>query len=121
MKKTIIVTDKELKNLIKEALDSLYNNDTHEFTFSDTKEIKPGLHQQQIFYMGEFVGFLHTRERNPLAPLEEYYHIPDVNYGIDNNGFIDFKIFKDDDNGALEYTRRNFDKIVELINKGNWD
>lgn len=123
MSKTIRLTESKLNEMITSIMEEIMNNatDGSEFTFSDSKEMKPGLHQQRVFYMNELVGFLSTRERNPLAPLEEYYHIPDVDYGIDNNGFIDFKIFKDDDEAALAYTKENFEQIVYLIKNGDWD
>lgn len=123
MGKVVKLTESKLNEMIKSIMEEILNNNTEnsEFTFSDSKEMKPGLHQQRVFYNGEFVGFLSTRERNPLAPIEEYYHIPDVDYGIDNNGFIDFKIFKDDDEAALAYTKENFEQIVYLIKNGDWD
>lgn len=126
MTKVIRLTESNLNEIICSVVKEMLNNnddsyEDNEFTFSDTKEIGPGKHQQQVFYNGEFVGFLSTRERNPLAPIEEYYHIPDVDYGIDNNGFIDFKIFKDKEEEALSYTRENFNKIVYLIKNGDWD
>lgn len=123
MPKTIRLSESKLNEMITSIMEEIMNNatDGSEFTFSDSKEMKPGLHQQRVFYMNELVGFLSTRERNPLAPLEEYYHIPDVDYGIDNNGFIDFKIFKDDDEAALAYTKENFEQIVYLIKNGDWD
>lgn len=123
MGKVVTLTESKLNEMINSIMEEILNNNTEnsEFTFSDSKEMKPGLHQQRVFYMNELVGFLSTRERNPLAPLEEYYHIPDVDYGIDNNGFIDFKIFKDDDEAALAYTKENFKQIVYLIKNGDWD
>lgn len=123
MGKVVTLTENKLNEMINSIMEEVLNNNTEnsEFTFSDSKEMKPGLHQQRVFYMNELVGFLSTRERNPLAPLEEYYHIPDVDYGIDNNGFIDFKIFKDDDEAALAYTKENFEQIVYLIKNGDWD
>ena len=123
MGKVVKLTESKLNEIVTSVINEMFseNINSDEFTFSDSKDMKPGLHQQQVFYNGEFVGFLNTRERNPLAPLEEYYHIPDVDYGIDNNGFIDFKIFKDKEEEALSYTRENFDKIVYLIKNGDWD
>lgn len=123
MGKVVTLTESKLNEMINSIMEEILNNNTEnsEFTFGDTKEVRPGVHQQRVFYMNEFVGYLSTREKNPLAPLEEYYHIPDVNKGIDGQGFIDFKIFKDNDEAALAYTKENFKQIVYLIKNGNWD
>lgn len=123
MGKVVTLTESKLNEMINSIMEEILNNNTEnsEFTFSDSKEMKPGLHQQRVFYNGELVGFLSTREKNPLAPLEEYYHIPDVNKGIDDQGFIDFKVFKDNDEAALAYTKENFEQIVYLIKNGDWD
>lgn len=123
MGKVIKLTEGKLNEMVTSIINEMFgeNINSEEFTFGDSKEMKPGIHQQQIFYNNELVGFLNTREKNPLAPLEEYYHIPDVNKGIDDQGFIDFKIFKDNDEAALAYTKENFEQIVYLIKNGNWD
>jgi len=123
MGKVIKLTEGKLNEMVTSVINEMFgeNINSEEFTFGDSKEMKPGIHQQQIFYNNELVGFLNTREKNPLAPLEEYYHIPDVDAGIDEQGFIDFKIFKDDDESALAYTKANFDQIVYLIKNADWD
>lgn len=123
MGKVIKLSESKLNEMINSLMEEILNNNAEnsEFAFSDTKELRPGLHQQRVFYMNELVGFLDTREKNPLAPIEEYYHIPDVDYGIDGQGFINFKIFKDNDEAALAYTKENFKQIVYLIKNGDWD
>ena len=90
-----------------------------EFTYSDTTELRRGKHRQTIICQDKEIGFLITREKNMLAPLEETYLIPDVDYGL-QDGWIDFKRFSDYDK-ALEYVTEHFNTIVWLFEVGDCD
>lgn len=117
---TRIIT--RIKESVGDTMGEIDNTESgDDFTYGDSIETKPGRHRQTIFYNGEQVGYLVTRERNPLAGLEEYYHIPDVEKGLSQEGWFDFKTFKDDYEGALDYVKANFDEIVYLIQNGDTD
>jgi len=118
MKRTIKLTESDLKNLINEVIMEITDND---FTFGETRLANPGQGIQEIRYRGKPIGFLSSRDRNPLSPVDEYYHIPDVEKGMSDDGWIDFKIFKNDYEGALQYVKDNFDEIVYLFKNGKMD
>lgn len=90
-----------------------------EFTYSGTTELRKGKHRQTIICDGKEIGYLFTREKNILSPLEETYLIPDVTYGL-RDGWISFKRFSEYDE-ALEYARQNFDEVVRLFEIGDCD
>ena len=101
-----------------------------EFNYSDDLNLGNGKHRQTIIYKGKEVGYLFSKEKNFLSPIEETYLIPDVGFGLTETsegvlkgklGWIEFKRFVDDYDTAFEYVRDNFDKVVYLFEVGDYD
>ena len=78
---------------------------TDEFEYSESVDLGKGKHRQVIIYKDKEVGYLVSKEKNLLAPIEESYVIPDVEVGLSEptesmlegkKGWIDFKVFVDD-------------------------
>jgi hypothetical protein len=69
-------------NLDDDFNDEIEENDD-EFKYSDSQDLGMGRHRQIIIYKGAEIGYLITKEKNWLAPLEEIYLLPDVEYGMD--------------------------------------
>lgn len=69
-------------------------------------------------------------EKNPLAPIEEKYILPDIEYGMQpseggglldgKKGWIDFKVFSNYDE-ALRYVSQNFKELAYLFEYGDYD
>lgn len=75
---------------------------------------------QIIVFEGCEVGFLSSRIKNYFAGVEETFLLPDVSYGIDKNGFGDFKPFYDLSD-AICYIKNNFDEVVKIFNTADFD
>lgn len=99
-----------------------------EFTYGDSADIGRGKHRQVIFYKKKPVGYLMTKEKNRLAPLEETYLLPDAERGlkpgsglaVGKKGWIEFRKFGDYDE-ALQYASENFEKLAYLFKYGDCD
>ena len=84
MRRRIRLSESDLHRIIKESVKRvLRENESDEFEYGDSKDLGRGRHRQTIIYNGKEVGFLLTIEKNWLAPLEEKYLIPDIEYGMD--------------------------------------
>jgi hypothetical protein len=101
-----------------------------EFEYSESVDLGHGRHQQVILLDGEEIGFLVSKEKNWLAPIEEFYFLPDVEFGLSEPtsgllegklGWIEFKQFKDDYDAAFKYACDNFERIKYLIKYGDYD
>ena len=106
------------------------NGVVSEFIYGDSVDLGRGRHRQCITYMGKPVGYLISKEKNFLSPIEESYVIPDVEKGMSEPtdgmlegkmGWIDFKVFVDDYDAALEYVERNFESVAYLLENGDYD
>lgn len=91
-----------------------------ELRFSESRQIRLGTYRQAVCYDGFFVGFLYTREKNILTPLEEWFSIPDVDKGLEDGRWVVLRHFTDY-NKALQYVQDNFAQIVNIISNGDWD
>lgn len=87
-----------IRKAVKESVKRvLRENDNDEFEYGDSEDLGKGKHRQTIIYNGKEVGFLLTIETNWLAPLQEKYIIPDIEYGMDipqdnpENNYINVK------------------------------
>ena len=92
---------------------------TSEFTYGEAGYVTNSVYHQPIMYDGKEVGVLRTSDINLLAPLVETYLIPDVEVGLDE-GWFHFKCFSDY-NEALAYVQNNLDKILYLLEYGDYD
>jgi hypothetical protein len=101
-----------------------------EFHYSESVDLGNGYHTQGIIYNGKDVGYLISKEKNILAPIEESYIIPDVEKGLSEptngllegkKGWIEFKVFVDDYDAALKYVEENFEQITYLFEVGDYD
>ena len=101
-----------------------------EFHYSESVDLGNGRHRQDIIYNGKEVGYLVSKEKNILAPIEESYIIPDVEKGLSEptsgllegkKGWIEFKVFVDDYDTALKYVEENFEQITYLFEVGDYD
>lgn len=75
---------------------------------------------QIIIFEGCEVGFLSSRIKNYFAGVEETFLIPNVNYGIDGNGFGDLKPFYSLSD-AVCYIKNNFNEVVKIFNNADFD
>ena len=101
-----------------------------EFKYTESSEIGRGKHFQGILYRVKEVGYLISKEKNILTPIEETHFIPDVKKGLSDEGsegllkgklgWIDFKRFNSYKE-AFEYAKANFDDIVYLCEFGDSD
>jgi hypothetical protein len=103
---------------------------TDEFEYSESVDLGKGRHRQVIIYKGKEVGYLVSKEKNWLAPIEERYIIPDVEVGLSEptetmhegtKGWIDFKVFVDDYDAAFAYVKQNFKQVAYLFEVGDYD
>ena len=111
-----------MNRILKESVD--------EFTYSDSDDLGRGRHRQAIIYKGKEIGYLLSIEKNPLAPIEEKYILPDIEYGMQpsdggglldgKKGWIDFKVFSEYDE-ALRYASQNFKELAYLFEYGDYD
>jgi hypothetical protein len=101
-----------------------------EFRYSESVDLGRGRHRQDIIYNGKEVGYLISKEKNILTPIEESYIIPDVEKGLSEptsglvegkKGWIEFKVFVDDYDAALKYVEENFEQIAYLFEVGDYD
>ena len=128
------IIEREFDDL-DEASDYLHHEDTEdiinflgltiieqedELRYGESIDIGQGKHRQDIMYKGEFVGFLYSKEKSIFAPIEELYIIPDIDRGLETDGFITLKSFDNYDE-ALQYVQMNFDGILDMVNNGKWD
>jgi hypothetical protein len=102
----------------------------NEFEYSESEDLGKGRHRQVILYKGREVGYLVSKEKNWLAPIEESYVIPDVEKGLSEptdallegkKGWIDFKVFVDDYDAAFAYVEQNFEQVAYLFEVGDYD
>ena len=102
----------------------------NEFSYGDSQDLGKGKHRQPIIYRGKEIGYLVSVDKNWLAPVEETYILPDVEYGMKpsdgdglldgKKGWIDFKLFKTYDE-AFRYASKNFDELAYLFEYGDYD
>lgn len=101
-----------------------------EFEYSESEDLGKGKHRQIIIYKGKEVGYLISKEKNILAPIEESYVIPDVEKGLSEptdallegkKGWIEFKVFIDNYNAAFAYVKQNFEQVAYLFEVGDYD
>lgn len=101
-----------------------------EFSYGDSQDLGKGKHRQPIIYRGKEIGYLVSVDKNWLAPIEENYLLPDVEYGMQpseggglldgKKGWIAFKGFTTYDE-AFRYASQNFDELVYLFEYGDYD
>lgn len=101
-----------------------------EFSYGDSQDLGKGKHRQPIIYRGKEIGYLVSADKNWLAPVEETYILPDVEYGLKpseggglldgKKGWIEFKRFKTYDE-AFRYASQNFDELAYLFEYGDYD
>lgn len=117
----------EIKNIISNMKEKEF---TDEFEYSESVDLGKGKHRQVIIYKSKEVGYLVSKEKNWLAPIEESYVIPDVEVGLSEptesmlegkKGWIDFKVFVDDYDAAFAYVKRNFEQVAYLFEVGDYD
>lgn len=103
---------------------------TDEFEYSESVDLGKGKHRQVIIYQDKEVGYLISKEKNWLAPIEESYVIPDVEVGLSEptesmlegkKGWINFKVFVDDYDAAFVYVKQNFEQVAYLFEVGDYD
>ena len=122
--------NKKLRRLIESELDKINREPEDEFSFDDSQDLGKGRHRQTIIYRGKEIGYLLYIDKNWLAPVEEIYLLPDVEYGMEpseggglldgKKGWIDFKRFKNYDE-AFRYASQNFEELVYLFEYGDYD
>ena len=122
--------NKKLTRLIESELDKINRESEDEFSFDDSQDLGKGRHRQTIIYQGKEIGYLLYIDKNWLAPVEEIYLLPDVEYGMEpseggglldgKKGWIDFKRFKNYDE-AFRYASQNFEELVYLFEYGDYD
>lgn len=122
--------NKKLIRLIESELDKINRESEDEFSFDDSQDLGKGRHRQTIIYRGKEIGYLLYIDKNWLAPVEEIYLLPDVEYGMQpseggglldgKKGWIDFKRFKNYDE-AFRYASQNFEELVYLFEYGDYD
>jgi hypothetical protein len=122
--------NKKLTRLIESELDKIDRESEDEFSFDDSQDLGKGRHRQTIIYRGKEIGYLLYIDKNWLAPVEEIYLLPDVEYGMEpseggglldgKKGWIDFKRFKNYDE-AFRYASQNFEELVYLFEYGDYD
>jgi hypothetical protein len=122
--------NKKLTRLIESELDKINRESEDEFSFDDSQDLGKGRHRQTIIYRGKEIGYLLYIDKNWLAPVEEIYLLPDVEYGMEpseggglldgKKGWIDFKRFKNYDE-AFRYASQNFEELVYLFEYGDYD
>jgi hypothetical protein len=118
-KNRIKLTESDLHKIIKESVKRILRESDDEFTYSDSIYLGRGKHRQTIIYNGKEIGFLFSKEKNPFAPIEELYLLPDIEYGL-QDGWMDFKRFTDYDE-AFEYASQNFEEIAYIFENGDAD
>ena len=131
MKKNVIrLTESDLHRIVKESVRRILKESADEFEYSDSEDLGRGRHRQVIIYNGKEIGFLLEIEKNWLAPIEERYVLPDIEYGMQpddggalldgKKGWIDFKVF-DNYEEAFAYAKQNFQEIAYLFEYGDYD
>ena len=129
-KKLIKLTENDLHRIVKESVNRILKESADEFSYSDSEDLGKGRHRQTIIYNGEEIGYLVSIEKNWLAPIEERYILPDIEYGMQpsdggglldgKKGWIDFKVFTDYDE-AFKYASQNFKELAYLFEYGDYD
>lgn len=128
-KKQIRINEESLRNMVREAIYGALKESVGEFEYGETEDLGQGRHRQIIYLNGKEIGFLITREKNFMVPLEEVYVLPDVEEGMSEpteglrdgaEGWIEFKTFEDYDE-AFRYATENFGEIAHLFEFGDWD
>lgn len=122
--------NKKLTRLIESELGKINRESEDEFSFDDSQDLGKGRHRQTIIYRGKEIGYLLYIDKDWLAPVEEIYLLPDVEYGMEpseggglldgKKGWIDFKRFKNYDE-AFRYASQNFEELVYLFEYGDYD
>jgi hypothetical protein len=129
-KKLIRLTESDLHRIVKESVNRILRESENEFSYSDSEDLGKGRHRQTIIYNGKEIGYLLYVEKNWLAPVEENYILPDIEYGMQpgnggglldgKKGWIDFKVFKNYDE-AFRYASQNFEELAYLFEYGDYD
>lgn len=130
MKRSIKLTESDFRRIVKESVRRILKESADEFEYSDSKDLGRGRHRQVIIYNGKEIGYLFEIEKNWLAPIEERYVLPDIEYGMQpddggalldgKKGWIDFKVF-DNYEEAFAYAKQNFQEIAYLFEYGDYD
>lgn len=130
MKKKIRLTESALRKIVKESIYKIIKESVDEFSYGDSDDLGKGRHRQTIIYNGKEIGYLLSIEKNRLAPIEEKYILPDIEYGMQpsnggglldgKKGWIDFKVFTNYDE-AFRYASQNFEKLAYLFEYGDYD
>lgn len=129
-KKLIRLAESDLHKIVKETVNRIIKESADEFSYSDSEDLGRGRHRQTIIYKGKEIGYLLSIEKNPLAPIEEKYILPDIEYGMQpseggglldgKKGWIDFKVFGNYDE-AFRYASQNFKELAYLFEYGDYD
>ena len=129
-KKLIRLTESDLHRIVRESVRRVLRESEDEFSYGDSQDLGKGRHRQTIIYRGKEIGYLLYVEKNWLAPVEENYILPDVEYGMQpseggglldgKKGWIDFKVFKNYDE-AFRYASQNFEELAYLFEYGDYD
>ena len=129
-KNRIKLTESDLHRIVKESINRILRESEDEFNYSDSEDLGKGRHRQTIIYNGKEIGYLVCIEKNWLAPLEERYVLPDIEYGMQSSdggglldgkkGWIDFKVFTNYDE-AFRYASQNFEELAYLFEYGDYD
>lgn len=91
-----------------------------EFQYGIPRYIRPNKVHQEILLNGEPIGFLSTYSANVFDIIHERYFIPDVDFGMENGRWIEFKEFTSYDD-AFRYASENYEEVVRLYRDGDWD
>ena len=128
-KKLIRLTEADLHRIVRESVNKVLRESEDEFEYGDSVETKPNTYRQVIIYKGKEIGFLFYKEKNWLAPIEETYLLPDIEYGMSEptlhlskgkKGWIDFKRFNEYES-AFAYAKQNFEELAYLFEYGDYD
>ena len=124
--------DKWTDNMLK-SLDEQEEID-NDFTLGPSHMTDRSTHRQVISYKGKEIGYLlyqeHGGQMSWLCPVDEIWVLPDVDYGMEpggeglldgKKGWIDFKVFKNDSEGAMNYAKQNFEQLAYLFEYGDYD
>lgn len=134
MRRKVRLTESDLHRIVRESVNriliaSRLKESVDEFEYSDSEDLGRGKHRQVIIYNGKEIGYLLYIEKNWLAPFEEKYILPDVEYGMSEptdsmldgkKGWIEFKVF-DNYKEAFAYARQNFEQLAYLFEYGDYD
>lgn len=91
-----------------------------EITYGDAFFLAPNRAQQEMMLNGHQVGFLSTYSANFLDDIHETWFVPDVEVGLEDGKWIEFRKFRDFCD-MLEYLNNNLNEVAFLYEHGDWD